>query len=75
VIFRHVTTTIPQVAGVREIVIDQADVPLPSLPAGEYTLLIGLYNAETGERLPVREETSLLLTTFTVQHHHTSGSR
>jgi 4-amino-4-deoxy-L-arabinose transferase-like glycosyltransferase len=58
-----------------EIVIDQADVPLPSLPAGEYTLLIGLYNAETGERLPVREETSLLLTTFTVQHHHTSGSR
>ncbi len=58
-----------------EIVIDQADIPLPDLPAGEYTLLIGLYNAETGERLPVQNDTSLLLTTFTVQRHHTSGSR
>ncbi len=60
---------------VGEIVIDQADMPLPDLPAGEYALLIGLYRAETGERLRVQSETSLLLTTFIVQHRHTSGSR
>ncbi|MGQ9828746.1 MAG: hypothetical protein ACUVSW_12880 [Roseiflexus sp.] len=59
---------------VGEMVIDQADTPLPELPVGKYSLLIGLYDPKTGERLPVQEETSVLLTTFTVQHHY-SGSK
>jgi hypothetical protein len=40
-----------------EIVRDQYDILIaPEAPAGPYTLQIGMYRAETGERLPVFEE-------------------
>jgi 4-amino-4-deoxy-L-arabinose transferase-like glycosyltransferase len=35
-----------------EIALDIADMPLPALPAGEYTLLLGVYRMDTFERLP-----------------------
>jgi 4-amino-4-deoxy-L-arabinose transferase-like glycosyltransferase len=36
-----------------ELVIDRADLAIPALPPGQYRLLIGLYDAATGERLPL----------------------
>jgi hypothetical protein len=47
-----------------EIIADEILVPLPAeLPAGEYRLVIGMYEFETGARLPVpgREDNSVLL--------------
>lgn len=49
-----------------EVVIDRGDMPLPLLPEGEYRLMIGLYDAETGARLPVQGEDSIVLTTITI---------
>ncbi len=41
---------------VGEFVPDQVDVPLPAdLPAGTYTVITGMYNLQTLERLPVAE--------------------
>lgn len=49
-----------------EVISDTVTVPLPAeLPAGEYTLAVGLYEAATGQRLPVpasAEDNSLRLT-------------
>ncbi|GIW03052.1 glycosyltransferase family 39 protein [Roseiflexus sp.] len=53
---------------VGELVIDRGDMPLPPLPEGEYRLLIGLYDAETGVRLPARDQTAVELTTIRVIH-------
>ncbi len=36
-----------------EILTDSAMLNLPTLPLGDYRLIIGMYNAATGERLPV----------------------
>ena len=36
-----------------EIVHDQVSLPLADLPSGEYSLLLGLYDVETGVRLPI----------------------
>jgi hypothetical protein len=35
-----------------EILTDHYQLLLPDLPAGEYRLIVGLYNAATGQRLP-----------------------
>jgi hypothetical protein len=36
------------------VVVDERVVPVPDdLPAGNYRLAVGLYRADTGERLPV----------------------
>jgi len=56
-----------------EIVVDHADLPLPALPPGRYSLVIGVYDPATGARLPVVEPrgetdgTSLVLTTLEVR--------
>ena len=55
-----------------EVVVDRADVQLPALPAGDYRLEIGLYDAADGQRLPVSglaeaANGSVALTTITVQ--------
>ena len=40
-----------------EVIADGRAVPLPAdLPPGRYTLLVGLYNLQTGERLPAFDE-------------------
>ncbi|MBE9471890.1 MAG: hypothetical protein IMY75_07275, partial [Chloroflexi bacterium] len=40
-----------------EVIADERAVPLPAdLPPGRYTLLVGLYNLQTGERLPAFDE-------------------
>lgn len=49
-----------------ELVIDRGDMPLPTLPPGEYHLVIGLYDPQTHTRLPVQGETSITLTTIKV---------
>ena len=37
-----------------EVVIDERVVPIPDgLPRGDYWLVVGLYRADTGERLPI----------------------
>jgi hypothetical protein len=38
-----------------ELVLDRADLPLPALPPGAYRFDVGLYDAASGERLPVGE--------------------
>lgn len=55
-----------------EMVIDPHWIMLPSrLPAGEYTVWVGMYRLDTMERLPVREDTSgenaLLLDSIVIQ--------
>lgn len=56
-----------------EIVVDRADLPLPPLTPGTYSLRIGIYRMDTGERLPVAEPepgadpTSIVLTTIQVR--------
>lgn len=50
-----------------ELVIDRADMPLPALPPGEYSLQIGLYDAATGQPLPAEGGAPVLLTTITVR--------
>jgi hypothetical protein len=55
-----------------EIVIDRADLVLPALPPGTYTIRLGLYRMETLERLPLVKPgadpglTTLDLTTITI---------
>jgi hypothetical protein len=40
-----------------EVVTDRYNIPIkPDAPPGEYVIEIGLYNAATGERLPVLDE-------------------
>jgi hypothetical protein len=54
---------------VGEIVLDQITVPLPeTLPAGDYTLVVGLYDFNTGMRLPMTGSTndSIVLTQISV---------
>jgi hypothetical protein len=58
-----------------EIVVDPIPVPLaPDAPAGTYKLLVGLYLAPDGPRLPLRDQTgqavgdTLELTRFEVDH-------
>lgn len=36
-----------------ELVVDQADLPLPALPPGTYRVEMGLYDAASGARLPI----------------------
>ena len=53
-----------------EIIGDEIFVPVPdSLPAGEYTIVVGLYNFDTGTRLNVENsaDNSVLLTSLTVE--------
>jgi 4-amino-4-deoxy-L-arabinose transferase-like glycosyltransferase len=56
-----------------EIVVDRADLPLPPLPPGSYTILIGVYRMDTGERLtlaqpePGSDGSTLALTTIQVR--------
>ncbi|HMQ30635.1 MAG TPA: phospholipid carrier-dependent glycosyltransferase [Chloroflexaceae bacterium] len=50
-----------------ELVIDRADMPLPALPPGEYSLQIGLYDAATGAPLPAEGGAPVVLTTISVQ--------
>jgi 4-amino-4-deoxy-L-arabinose transferase-like glycosyltransferase len=56
-----------------EIVIERADVPLPPLPPGFYTVRIGVYSPQTGERLMLSQTgrspdgSSLDLHTFEVR--------
>ena len=55
---------------VGELAIDLADLAVPSaLPPGQYTLEMGVYRMETGERLPLRDApaNALVLTTVTKQ--------
>ena len=40
--------------------------PLQSVPAGEYTLTVGLYNPDTNERLAVGESDNFILQTITI---------
>ena len=52
-----------------EVLIDSHRLPLPiDLPAGEYQLWVGLYEPESGQRLPVagREDGRRLLFTITL---------
>ncbi|HLU10816.1 MAG TPA: hypothetical protein VK003_14190, partial [Oceanobacillus sp.] len=42
---------------------DVFTLPVQSIPAGEYTLTIGLYDPDTNERLPVGEEDYFVLQT------------
>lgn len=51
-----------------ELVIDRGDMPLPSLPEGEYQLVIGLYTADTGVRLMAENATSIVLTAITIRN-------
>jgi hypothetical protein len=42
-----------------ETIVDNHTIPLPdNLPAGEYTVVVGLYRYETGERLPITQGAS-----------------
>ncbi len=50
-----------------ELVIDRADLPLPALAPGEYTLQIGLYDAATGAPLPAEGGAPVVLTTLTIR--------
>lgn len=56
-----------------EIVVDRADLPLPPLPPGSYTLKIGVYHMQTGEGLalvnpgPDSDGSRLALTTIEVR--------
>jgi 4-amino-4-deoxy-L-arabinose transferase-like glycosyltransferase len=53
-----------------EIITDKISLPLPTdLPAGDYTLVTGMYLLETLERLPVANnaDNTIILTTITVQ--------
>lgn len=50
-----------------ELVVDRADMPLPALPPGEYSLLLGLYDAATGAPLPAEGGAPVVLTTITVR--------
>jgi hypothetical protein len=52
-----------------ELIPDTVTIPLPnSLPSGEYSLWVGLYDFATGQRLPIAGSTdnSLLLTRITI---------
>jgi hypothetical protein len=41
-----------------EVIVDERVVPIPDdLPAGDYRLVVGLYNSDTGERLPLFDAT------------------
>ncbi|NTW00953.1 MAG: phospholipid carrier-dependent glycosyltransferase [Oscillochloris sp.] len=50
-----------------ELVIDRADMPLPTLPPGVYHFVIGLYNAETGMPLVSADGKPVVLTTVTIK--------
>jgi 4-amino-4-deoxy-L-arabinose transferase-like glycosyltransferase len=56
-----------------EIVVDRADLPLPALTPGRYTLNIGVYRMDSGERLPLAypepgsDGSTFVLTTIEVQ--------
>jgi 4-amino-4-deoxy-L-arabinose transferase-like glycosyltransferase len=54
-----------------ELVVDQADLPLPALPPGSYRIDLGLYDGATGARLPVQvgdgAAASNTLTTLTIK--------
>ncbi len=52
-----------------ELVVERADFPLPALPPGEYRLVMGVYDAATGTRLPLADnpEGAATLTTLTVR--------
>ena len=46
----------------REVVVDEYDIAVrPEAPPGEYVLEIGMYNAATGERLPILDEKGRVL--------------
>jgi hypothetical protein len=42
-------------------IVDDTVMPLQDLPAGEYRLAIGLYNGETSDRLPVRDDSGRIV--------------
>lgn len=50
-----------------ELVIDRADMPLPALAPGEYSLQVGLYDAATGAPLAAEGGAPVVLTTITVR--------
>jgi len=55
-----------------ELVVDQADLPLPALPPGTYRIDLGLYDGATGVRLPLQATAggtagSNTLTTLTIK--------
>jgi hypothetical protein len=50
-----------------ELVIDRADMPLPTLPPGDYRLELGLYDGATGAALPPEGGAPVVLTTITVR--------
>ena len=50
-----------------ELVIDRADMPLPALPSGDYTLRLGLYDATTGVPLASAGGAPVTLTTISVR--------
>ncbi len=50
-----------------ELVIDRADMPLPTLPSGPYRLLVGLYDAATGAPLPTENGAPVELLILTIR--------
>ncbi|GJM40394.1 MAG: hypothetical protein DHS20C20_06760 [Ardenticatenaceae bacterium] len=51
---------------VGEIIEDSISIPLQTIPPGSYQLILGFYNEENGERLPINNsDDSVLLTKFT----------
>jgi hypothetical protein len=45
-----------------EVIVDERTVPIPDdLPPGDYRLVVGLYRADTGERLPVLAPTGVVM--------------
>ena len=54
-----------------EIVADQHLISFPDLPPGEYRVVVGMYNAATGERLSVSEGgATVLLQTIKIETKH-----
>ncbi|NTU78367.1 MAG: phospholipid carrier-dependent glycosyltransferase [Chloroflexales bacterium] len=50
-----------------ELVIDRADMPLPALPPGDYSMRIGIYDAATGAPLSAEGDAPVVLTTISVR--------
>jgi len=45
-----------------EVIVDRHEIPIaPDVPAGQYTIALGMYDADTGERLPVSDAEGNLL--------------